>query len=137
MSEQTQNAGQQQTNGRKKYNIEGYIRNVKTGQTGEGKTWMTFKLERTNGKKQVSCKAFDDKADSLIANFGEGAAVRLYGEYRNETFTGPQDNKQITFQSYKVLWSGEPKYVGTELEGQPNEAQAPAAETNKEEEPAY
>lgn len=115
MSDATANA-QQQTGEQKRdaYNLEGYLANVKSGQTREGKTWMTFKLRRTNGKKQVSCKAFEEIADQLIAK-GEGAPVRLFGKFRTESFKG-QEGNQIRFQSFKAIRHYDPQYVGTDAE---------------------
>lgn len=115
---------QQQNNGEQKrdaYSLEGRMGSIKSGQTSEGKTWATFKLNRTNGKKAVSCKVFEDLADQLIAK-GDGAAVRLFGKFRTESLTA-EDGSTKRFQSFKVLRSYDPKYVGTELEGQPNEAE--------------
>ena len=138
MSEQTQQTSQQdqgQQGQDKTYTLEGYIQDLKVGTTKKEDTWITFKLIRTNGKKAVSCKAFGKHADELLGWAAEGSAVRVFGKYQTERFTGRQDGRQIVMQTLKVLWSGAPKFVGTELEGQPNEAEAPAAETSKEEEP--
>lgn len=116
---------QTQNQGPKRYNVEGTVRDIKVGTTKQkAETWMTFRLDRPNGKKTLVCKAFAEKADNLLQQVSEGSAIRLFGFYQQEKFTGQQDGAQVNFQSFKVLWSGAPKYIGADGQAQENEQKA-------------
>ncbi|MBK1666974.1 hypothetical protein CKO28_02815 [Rhodovibrio sodomensis] len=91
----------------KRYNLTGVIAGLKTGTTTDGKPWARFKLQR-NGKKQVSCAAFEDKAAALTDAFSEGATVKLFGFYRSVTFNAPDTGRDVTYREFAVMWSGVP-----------------------------
>ena len=87
------------------YTIRGTIESLKTGTGSNGKTWAGFTL--SHGDKKTRAVAFGDKADELLASFGEGSSVAVRGFYENENYT---DASGAARKSSKLVvrWSGVP-----------------------------
>lgn len=92
----------------KRYNLQGVISGLVVSQTSAGEDFARFTIER-DGKKPTKCKAFGPKAEQLLSQYNEGDTVRLFGFYKPESFTPAGESKAVNFQTYTVLWSGEPK----------------------------
>lgn len=135
MTNQTQNAQQAtgQKNGyAKRFNFNGVVANLKSGQTGEGKTWLSLKLQRPDNKGSVTVAAFEDKADNFLelmqAKQDSGEQVKLFGYFRPKTFKPADKNESITFQQFMLLWAGEPQpqtAEGSDAQGEQAGEQAP------------
>ena len=96
----------QQTNKANCYNLGRRISGIKTDKTGTGQTWLSAKLRRSGDKRDHTVCAFGQHADDLIARFRDGDEVKVFGYFRPKTFQPADRSKPITFQQFRILWSG-------------------------------
>lgn len=96
----------QQTPPPKRYDLVGRLTGIKTGKTGANETWVSAKLRRIGDKRTHTVCAFGQHADDLLARFRDGDEVKVFGYFRSKTFQPADRSKPITFQQFRILWSG-------------------------------
>lgn len=89
------------------YPFFGTIRNGRVKKDKNGKDWIEFTLAR-NGKTDLPCRAFTDKAQKIIAEFDEGSDMRVVGKFEDFSFTKPNGAGR-TIHYVHIVWVGYPQ----------------------------
>lgn len=89
------------------YPFFGTVRNGRVKKDKNGKDWIEFTLARQD-KTDIPCRAFADKATKIIAEFDEGAAMRVVGKFEDFSFTR-QNGTARTIHYVHIVWVGYPQ----------------------------